>query len=100
MGIWPRRAPAPEPQTCVGQWLRAGFLNQQELRDQLKLRLNGGEPKGWNFHEPAVVGFVCEIAVRRLFPSTLDGSRHSHRPERKWAWEAAGRTSFPRSNFV
>jgi len=71
MRIWPRRATTPKPQTCVGQWLRAGLLNQQELRDRLKATLNGGKP-GWNYDEPFVVGCVCEIAARKVFPAGLD----------------------------
>jgi hypothetical protein len=63
--LW-KAAANPRPRTCVGQWLRAGLLNQEELRDRLKLTLNGGEP-GWNYDEPFVVGSVCEIAVRKLF---------------------------------
>lgn len=65
-------AAAPWPQTCVGQWLRAVLLGQHELRDRLKLRLNGGEPVGWNHDEPFVVRSVCKIAVRKLFPAGLD----------------------------
>jgi hypothetical protein len=65
-------ATSPWPQTCVGQWLRAVLLNQQELRDRLKLTLNGGEPAGWNYDEHFVVAAVCEIAVRKLFPAGLD----------------------------
>lgn len=60
-------AAAPWPRTCVGLWLRAGFLGQRELRDRLKLTLNGGDPEGWNYEEPFVVAAVCEIAVRKLF---------------------------------
>ena len=72
MRIWPRRAAAPKPQTYVGRWLRAGLLNQQELRDRLRLTLNGGEPIGWNYDEHFVVGTVCEIAVRKLYPAGPD----------------------------
>jgi len=56
----------------VGRWLRAGLLNQQELRDRLRLTLNGGEPIGWNYDEHFVVGTVCEIAVRKLYPAGPD----------------------------
>ena len=68
--LW-KAATTPWPRTCVGQWLRALLLNQQALRDRLKLTLNGGKP-GWNHDEHFVVGSVCEIAVRKLFPAGLD----------------------------
>jgi hypothetical protein len=69
--LW-KVATAPWPQTCVGRWLRAGFLDQRELRDRLKQTLNGGDPKGWNYEEPFVVAAVCEIAVRKLFQTAPD----------------------------
>lgn len=65
-------AAAPWPRTCVGLWLRAGFLGQRELRDRLKLTLNGGDPEGWNYEEPFVAAAVCEIAVRKLFRAAPD----------------------------
>jgi hypothetical protein len=68
--LW-KAATAPWPRTCAGQWLRALLLNQQELRDRLRLRLNGGKP-GWNHDEHFVVGSVCEVAVRKLFPAGPD----------------------------
>lgn len=43
--LW-KVATAPWPQTCVGQWLRAGLLGQHELRDRLKRTLNGGRVNG------------------------------------------------------
>lgn len=55
-----------KPRTYVGQWLRAAFLRQRDLRKELQATLNGGEP-GWNDDEPAVVKFACQIVVRRLF---------------------------------
>jgi hypothetical protein len=68
--LW-KAATTPWPRTCAGHWLRALLLNQRELRDRLKLTLNGGEP-GWNHDEHFVVGSVCEVAVRKLFPAGLD----------------------------
>ena len=56
----------------MGQWLRAALLDQRELRDWLRLTLNGGEPKGWNRDECFVVGFVCEIAARKRFQAGPD----------------------------
>lgn len=55
-----------KPRTYVGQFLRATFLNQRELRDELKARLNDGNP-GWNDDEPAVVDFSCRLVLRRFF---------------------------------
>lgn len=68
--IW-EAATSPKPRTVVGQWLRATLLGQDELADRLRSALNNGEP-GWNYEEPFVAGFACEIAVRRLFPGPLD----------------------------
>jgi hypothetical protein len=50
---------------------RALLLNQRELRDRLRLRLNGGKP-GWNHDEHFVVGSVYEVAVRKVFPAGPD----------------------------
>lgn len=71
MRLWPRRTAAPRPQTYVGLWLRAGVLDQRELREQLRLTLNGGKA-GWNYDEPAVVEMVFRIAARKLFPTDPD----------------------------
>jgi hypothetical protein len=68
MRIWSKRASDPRPGSCVGLWLRALLLDQRELRDQLRVTLNGGEA-GWNYDEPAVVEAVCLVALRRLFPA-------------------------------
>jgi hypothetical protein len=55
-----------KPRTYVGQWLRAAFLRQRELRKELQATLNGGVP-GWNNDEPAVVKYACQAVVRQLF---------------------------------
>jgi hypothetical protein len=55
-----------KPRTYAGQFLRATFLHQQELRDELGAKLNGGRP-GWNDDEPAVVDFACRLVLRRFF---------------------------------
>jgi hypothetical protein len=34
--------------------------------------LNNGKSTGWNDDEPAVVGLVFELTVRRLFPESVD----------------------------
>lgn len=65
----PSHAPASQPTTWVGLWLRAGLLGEQKLRGQLKLRLNEGKRTGWNNDEPAVLEAACELAVRRFFGS-------------------------------
>lgn len=62
-----------KPRTYVGQWLRAAFLRQQELRKELQVTLNGGKP-GWNNDEPAVVEFACQIVLRQLFGNEYDAS--------------------------
>jgi hypothetical protein len=63
--------PASGPSTVVGRWLRAGLLNQRELRAKLDTALNNGKP-GWNDDEPAVVEAACEIAAREYFGSDYD----------------------------
>lgn len=60
------------PRTCVGQWLRAALLQQRELRDRLRPKLNGGRQTGWNDDEPAVVQAACEAAVARFFGADYD----------------------------
>jgi hypothetical protein len=59
------------PRTYVGQWLLAGMLDQRAERQRLGRMLNNGR-SGWNPDEPAVVGFAFEMAVRRLFPESVD----------------------------
>jgi hypothetical protein len=68
---WPKKKAAPRPKTLVGQWLLAGLLDQDGLRDQLAKSLNRGQP-GWNYDEPAVVESACQIASRKLFPNGAD----------------------------
>ena len=46
-------------------------MNQREIRDRLRLTLNGGKP-GWNHDELFVFWSVCEAAVRKLFPAGPD----------------------------
>jgi hypothetical protein len=60
-----RRSDRPVlPRTCVGQWLRAALLRQQELADKLSLRINGGSLTGWNNDdEPAVIEAVIRSAL-------------------------------------
>ena len=60
------------PRTYVGQWLRAVLLRQRELRDRLRIKLNGGRQTGWNDDEPAVVEAACESAVARFFGANYD----------------------------
>jgi hypothetical protein len=84
-------------------------LNQQELRDELKLRLNGGKP-GWNHDEHFVVGSVCAVAVRKLFPAGPDirevtafvtdlrGRIHSTTPPGQHVCEAIIRDAFRDKN--
>lgn len=62
-----------KPRTYVGQWLRAAFLRQRELRKELQSTLNGGKP-GWNDDEPAVVELAFETVLRRLFGDAYDAS--------------------------
>lgn len=59
------------PRTYVGQWLLAGMLDQRAERQRLSRMLNNGK-SGWNADEPAVVGFAFELAVRQLFPESVD----------------------------
>ena len=59
------------PRTYVGQWLLAGMLDQRTERQRLGRMLNNGR-SGWNHDEPAVVGFAFEMAVRRLFPESVN----------------------------
>ena len=63
--------PAASPDTCVGQWLRALLLQDNDLHTKLRTHLNGGKP-GWNHDEPAVVQAVCELAVHRFFGEAAD----------------------------
>jgi hypothetical protein len=56
------------PRTNVGLWLQAILMRDHERRDALRTTLNRGRP-GWNDDEPAVVGAVFEIVMRRLFGS-------------------------------
>lgn len=71
MAFRSKQTPTSQPSTCVGRWLRAGLLDQRELRKQLNTTLNNGKP-GWNDDEPAVVEAACEIAVRRFFGADYD----------------------------
>ena len=63
----------PKPRTFVGYWLRATFLRQRQLRQELLGTLNRGQP-GWNNDEPAVVMFACAIVLRRLFGTKYNDS--------------------------
>lgn len=71
MWLRSRERSAAIPDTYVGQWLRATFLNDRDLRVKLSAHLNGGKP-GWNDDEPAVVQAVCELAVHRFFGEGYD----------------------------
>jgi hypothetical protein len=64
------------PRTVVGQWLLVALLGvDDELRDRLHRRLNGGQP-GWkSFDEASVVEAAGELAAHRLLPSGADRSR-------------------------
>jgi len=57
--------PRARPRTYVGQFLRAMFLRQKELRGELQRKLNYGKP-GWNDDEPAVVELAFK-SILRLF---------------------------------
>jgi hypothetical protein len=48
------------------------LLRQTELRDRLKTKTNGGNAKGWNNDEPAVIEAACELAVGRFFGAGYD----------------------------
>jgi hypothetical protein len=67
-----RQKPAPGPSTAVGRWLRAGLLNQRELKDRLFRTLNSRKPTGWNDDEAAVVEAACELAAREYFGGDYD----------------------------
>ncbi|HEY1919863.1 MAG TPA: hypothetical protein VGH27_30190 [Streptosporangiaceae bacterium] len=60
------------PRTCVGQWLRAVLLRQQERGNALRLKLNGGHSTGWNEDEPAVAQAASELLLRQFFGSEYD----------------------------
>jgi hypothetical protein len=47
------------------------LLNDNDLRKELTVHLNGGKP-GWNDDEPAVAQAVCELAVQRFFGGVRD----------------------------
>jgi hypothetical protein len=70
----PRSGGSPVPRTYVGRWLRAIMLRQYELRDRLRLTLNGGRKTGWNDDEPAVVEVACELLLRRFFGTEYDAA--------------------------
>jgi hypothetical protein len=54
------------PQTNIGMFLRSYIFEDDQTRQDLNTKLNGGQ-RGWNADEPAVVEAVCSLAVRRLF---------------------------------
>ena len=47
------------------------MLDQRAERQRLTPLLNNGK-SGWNDDEPAVVEFAFKLAVRRLFPESVD----------------------------
>jgi hypothetical protein len=63
--------PAASPGTYVGRWLSALLLNDNDLRRELTVHLNGGKP-GWNDDEPTVLQAVCELALQRFFGESPD----------------------------
>jgi hypothetical protein len=61
------------PRTCIGQWLRAALLCQQELAGKLSLKINGGTKAGWNNDdEPAVIEAAAELLFPRYFGASYD----------------------------
>jgi hypothetical protein len=59
------------PRTYIGQLLRAMFLRQKELRNELQGKLNGGKP-GWNDDEPVVVELVFQRVLRLFLGKEYD----------------------------
>lgn len=66
--LW-EAATNPRPRTNIGQWLRAGFTNDQERMTQLR---NSSGPDGGYDDEFFVVATACHTALHKLFPAGPD----------------------------
>jgi hypothetical protein len=60
------------PRTVSGLSVRASLLHDWQEYRRLADQLNGGERKGWNDGESAVVEAVTEMAVRRFFGAAFE----------------------------